>query len=46
MSSNGAKDFFRENLKRSLLKAFSYRIIVVIADFLAVFFLPKEPISP
>jgi uncharacterized membrane protein len=36
MSSNDTKGIFRENLYRSLLKAFSYRVIIVVADFLAV----------
>jgi len=34
MSGNS---LYRENLKRSLLKAVSYRIIIVIADFLVVY---------
>ena len=29
---------FREYLKRSVVKAVSYRIVVVIADFIAVYF--------
>lgn len=37
MALKGAVSLYRENLKRSLLKAFSYRIIIIIADFLALY---------
>ena len=33
---------FREHLSRSVVKAISYRVIVVIADFIAVYFFTQR----
>ena len=37
MALKSAMSLYRENFKRSLLKAFSYRIIIIIADFMALY---------
>ncbi len=37
MASDKVKQIFRERLDRSLVKALSYRLIVVLADFTAVY---------